>query len=66
MCCLLRMIFQSALVLVGIVTSRDKNVEMGVWNYTAMDFMHYRLKSSATYKFKSIRQSRLQKESVPI
>lgn len=37
---------------VGIVTSRDKNAEIGVWNYTAMDFMNYLLKSSATYKFK--------------
>lgn len=38
--------------LVGVVTSRDKGAEIGVWNYTAMDFMNYLLKSSATYKFK--------------
>jgi hypothetical protein len=37
---------------VGIVTSRDKSAEIGTWSYTARDFMHYLLKSSATYKFK--------------
>lgn len=37
---------------VGIVTSREKTAEVGVWNYTAVDFMNYLLKSSATYKFK--------------
>ena len=39
-------------VFVGIITTREKTAEVGTWSYVAMDFMHYLLKSTGTYKFK--------------
>lgn len=36
----------------GTVTARERSNAIGTVSYTAMDFMHHLLRSSATYKFK--------------
>lgn len=38
---------------VGTITARERKAEIGTVSYTAMDFMHFLLKSSGTYKFKN-------------
>lgn len=43
----------TTMLFVGIVISRDTSAEIGEAEYIAMDFMHYLLRSKATYVFRN-------------
>lgn len=47
---------------VGTITSREKSAEIGTASYTAMDFMHHLLRSSASYKFKNTTPEKITKQ----
>lgn len=50
-------------IFVGTVTSRTKRAEIGTGDYTSMDFMHYLLRSNATYKFKNTTPEKITKKA---
>lgn len=52
----------TAQLFVGTVTTREKTAEVGTAVYTAMDFMHHLLKSSASYTFRNTTPEKITKK----